>query len=114
MLRINYAAHNGYPNVPIGRILIERNIIPREAISLDRIRNDPRQSAERRRVPRQNRSFTFFRIVGLSDDREAVGAQGVPRRDARLPSITRCMCRYPVFIKPSAARPRSGAPALLG
>jgi membrane-bound lytic murein transglycosylase len=38
MLRINYAAHNGYPNAPIGRFLVERNIIPREAISLDRIR----------------------------------------------------------------------------
>jgi membrane-bound lytic murein transglycosylase A len=68
MLRINYAAHNGYPNVPIGRILIERNIIPREAISLDRIREWMRanpQSAEE--VLRQNRSFMFFRIVGLSD-----------------------------------------------
>jgi membrane-bound lytic murein transglycosylase A len=28
MLRINYAAHNGYPNVPIGRILIERKHRP--------------------------------------------------------------------------------------
>jgi len=26
ILRINYDAHNGYPNVPVGRILIERNI----------------------------------------------------------------------------------------
>ena len=29
MLRINYDAHNGYPFVPVSRILIERNIIPR-------------------------------------------------------------------------------------
>jgi len=84
MLRINYGAHNGYPNVPIGRILIERNIIPREAISLDRIREWMRanpQDAEE--VLRQNRSFTFFRIVGLSDDREAAGAQGVPLTSGR-------------------------------
>jgi membrane-bound lytic murein transglycosylase A len=84
MLRINYAAHNGYPNVPIGRILIERNIIPREAISLDRIRQWMRanpQSAEE--VRRQNRSFMFFQIVGLSDDKEAVGAQGVPLTSGR-------------------------------
>src|ERR1700687_3631571 len=79
MLRINYDAHNGYPFVPVGRILIERNIIPREEMSLERIREwmraDP-QSAEE--VLRRNRSFVFFRIVGLSDDRQPVGAQGPP------------------------------------
>ena len=70
MLRINYDGHNGYPFVPVGRILIERNIIPREEMSLARsgewMRANP-QSAEE--VLRQNRSFVFFRIVGLSDDR---------------------------------------------
>jgi membrane-bound lytic murein transglycosylase A len=39
------------------------------------------QSAEE--VRRQNRSFVFFRIAGLSDDREAVGAQGVPLTPGR-------------------------------
>jgi len=38
MLHINYDAHNGYPFVPIGRILIKRNIIPRDEMSLARIR----------------------------------------------------------------------------
>ncbi len=80
MLRINYDAHNGYPFVPIGRILIERNIIPRQQMSLERIhewmRANP-QSAEE--VLRQNRSFVFFRIVGLSDDRVPIGAEGAPR-----------------------------------
>ncbi len=79
ILRINYDAHNGYPYLPLSRILIERNIIPREAMSPEHIREWMRtnpQTAEELR--RQNRSFMFFRIVGLSDDREAVGAQGVP------------------------------------
>jgi membrane-bound lytic murein transglycosylase A len=79
MLRINYDAHNGYPFVPVGRILIERNIIPREEMSLERIREwmraDPQGAEE---ALRQNRSFVFFRIVGLSDDRQPVGAQGPP------------------------------------
>jgi membrane-bound lytic murein transglycosylase A len=80
MLRINYDGHNGYPFVPVGRILIERNIIPREQMSLERIREWMRanpQSAEE--VLRQNRSFVFFRIVGLSDDRVPIGAEGAPR-----------------------------------
>ena len=37
-MRINYDAHNGYPYTPVGRILIERNIIPREQMSMQRIR----------------------------------------------------------------------------
>jgi membrane-bound lytic murein transglycosylase A len=53
-------------------------------MSLERIgewmRANP-QSAEE--VRRQNRSFVFFRIAGLSDDREAVGAQGVPLTPGR-------------------------------
>ena len=33
-LRINYDAQNGYPYTPVGRILIERNIVPREQMSM--------------------------------------------------------------------------------
>ena len=80
MLRINYDGHNGYPFVPLSRILVERNIIPREQMSLDRIREWARanpQSAEE--LLRQNRSFMFFRIVGLTDDRRPAGSQETPR-----------------------------------
>jgi membrane-bound lytic murein transglycosylase A len=80
MLRINYDGHNGYPFVPLSRILIERNIIPREEISLDRIRDwvhaNPQSTED---LLRQNRSFMFFRIVGLSDDRRPAGVQETPR-----------------------------------
>jgi membrane-bound lytic murein transglycosylase A len=78
VLRINYDSHNGYPFEPLSRILIERHLIPREEMSLERIREwmrDNPESAEE--IRRQNRSFVFFRIAGLSDDREAVGAQGI-------------------------------------
>ena len=51
MLRITYDAHNGYPYVPVGRILIERNIIPREEMSLERIRESMRRLI--RRAPRK-------------------------------------------------------------
>jgi membrane-bound lytic murein transglycosylase A len=80
MLRINYDGHNGYPFGPLSRILIERNIIPREEMSLERIRDwahaDPKGAEE---LLRQNRSFMFFRIVGLSDDRRPAGLQETPR-----------------------------------
>jgi peptidoglycan lytic transglycosylase A len=102
MLRINYDAHNGYPFVPVGRILVERNIISRGDMSLERIREWMRanpQNAEE--VQRQNRSFVFFRIAGLSDDREAIGAQGVPLTPERSIAVDNSLHVYgtPFFIQ---------------
>ena len=104
MLHINYDGHNGYPYVPIDHILIERNIIPRQEMSQQRIREWMRanpQSAEE--VLRQNRSFMFFRITGLSDDREAIGAQGVPLTPERSIAVDTSLHVYgtPVFIQAS-------------
>jgi membrane-bound lytic murein transglycosylase A len=113
MLRINYDGHNGYPFVPLSRILIERNIIPREEMSLERIRewahDDPKGAEE---LLRQNRSFMFFRIVGLSDDRqpagirekphenEAIGAQGISLTPERSIAVDSALHVYgtPFFI----------------
>src|SRR5215204_7633367 len=52
-------------------------------------------------VRRQNRSFVFFRIVGLSDDREAVGAQGVPLTPGRSIAVDNALHVYgtPFFIQ---------------
>jgi len=47
ILRINYDAHNGYPFVPVSRILIERNIIPRKEMSLERIHEWMRANPKR-------------------------------------------------------------------
>ena len=78
-LRINYDAHNGYPYTPVGRILIERNIIPKEQMSMQKIREWMEQNPDgANELRRQNRSYVFFREVNLSDKDEAVGAQGVP------------------------------------
>src|SRR5215510_11400547 len=38
MLRLNYDAHNGYSYTAVGRILIERNLVAKEDMSMDRIR----------------------------------------------------------------------------
>ena len=102
MLRINYDAHNGYPYVPISRILIERKLIPREEMSVERIREWMRANPEMaEEVRRQNRSFMFFRITGLSDEGEAVGAQGVPLTPGRSIAVDNSMHVYgtPFFIQ---------------
>jgi len=113
ILRINYDGHNGYPFVPISRILAERNIIPRKEMSLERVRDWMHANPESAEVLRQNRSFVFFRIVGLSDDsekkdapgpprdREAVGAQGVPLTPGRSIAVDNALHVYgtPFFIQ---------------
>jgi membrane-bound lytic murein transglycosylase A len=46
-IRINYDAHNGYPYTAVGRVLIDRGIIPKEEMSMQRIREWMEQSGRR-------------------------------------------------------------------
>src|SRR5262249_56180639 len=38
LLRVNYDGHNGHNYTAVGRILIERNLIPRQEMPMDPIR----------------------------------------------------------------------------
>jgi membrane-bound lytic murein transglycosylase A len=79
LLRLNYIASNGKPYTPVGRFLIERGIVSREDMSMDRIREwmeaNPEEGKELRR---KNRSFVFFEETDLGPHDECIGAQGVP------------------------------------
>jgi membrane-bound lytic murein transglycosylase A len=111
VLRINYDAYNGYPFVPIRRVLIDRKIIPREEMSMRRIREWMEANPEAAKdVRRQNRSMVFFRIVGLTDDEETRGAQGIPLSPGRSIAVDSTVHVYgtPFFIE--ADMPLSGAP----
>jgi membrane-bound lytic murein transglycosylase A len=89
-LRINYDSHNGYPYISIGRVLIERNLILSEEMSMQRIREwmaaHPDEAAK---VRAANRSYVFFRITGLTNEGEPVGAQGVPLTAGRSIAVDR-------------------------
>jgi membrane-bound lytic murein transglycosylase A len=101
-LRINYDAHNGYPYTPVGRILIDRNIVPKEQMSMQRIREWMEQNPDgANELRRQNRSYVFFREVQLSDKDEAVGAQGVPLTPGRSIAVDKALHVYgtPFFIE---------------
>jgi membrane-bound lytic murein transglycosylase A len=110
MMHINYDAHNGYPYVPVGRVLIERGLVPREEMSMQRIREWMHDNAEgAKEVRRQNRSMVFFRIVGLDTGAEALGAQGIPLSAGRSIAVDKNLHVYgtPFFIE--ADLPLSGA-----
>ena len=95
MVRINYDAHNGFPYTAVGGILIERNIIPRELMSMQRIREWMEQNPDgANELRRQNRAYTFFREVNLSEKDEAVGAQGVPLTAGRSIAVDKALHVY--------------------
>ncbi len=101
-MRINYDAHNGYPYTAVGRVLIDRGIIPKEQMSMQKIREWMDQNPDgAKELRRQNRSYVFFREVHLSDKDEAVGAQGVPLTPGRSIAVDRALHVYgtPFFIE---------------
>jgi membrane-bound lytic murein transglycosylase A len=89
-LRINYDSHNGYSFTSLSRALVEHHRIPREEMSPQRIREwmtaHPDEAAKERAA---NRSYVFFRVTGLSNDGEPVGAQGVPLTPGRSIAVDR-------------------------
>jgi membrane-bound lytic murein transglycosylase A len=101
ILRVNYDSHNGWPYTPVGRVLIDRKLVPKDEMSMQRIREwmlaNPDQAKE---VRRQNKSYVFFRITDLSDQDEAVGGEGVPLVAGRSIAIDRSLHAYgtPFFI----------------
>jgi membrane-bound lytic murein transglycosylase A len=102
LLRISYDAHNGYPFVSLGRVLTERHYLTREEISTPRIREWMHDNPDAAKiVRRQNRQVVFFRVVGLNDDREALGAQGIPLTAGRSIAVDKALHPYgtPFFIE---------------
>jgi membrane-bound lytic murein transglycosylase A len=89
-LRISYDSHNGYSFTSLSRALIEHHRIPREEISAQRIGEwmtaHPDEAAKERAA---NRSYVFFRVTGLSNDGEPIGAQGVPLTPGRSIAVDR-------------------------
>jgi membrane-bound lytic murein transglycosylase A len=82
-------------------VLIDRNIIPREEMSMRRIREYMEQNpGPAKELRRQNRSYVFFREVKLSAKDEAVGAQGVQLTAGRSIAVDRALHVYgtPFFI----------------
>lgn len=83
--RVGFAAQNGHPYVPIGRVLVERGAMTLEQVSMQSIRDwlraHPREAEE---VMRQNPSYVFFReLRGLEPDEGPPGAFGAPLTPGR-------------------------------
>lgn len=100
-LRLNFAAKNDRPYTAVGRFLVERGIVSKEDISMDRIRDfmetHPDEGHELRR---KNQSYVFFREVALGPQDQPPGAQGVPLTPGRSIAIDHSIHAFgtPVWI----------------
>ncbi len=93
ILRVNYDSYNGWPYTPIGRVLVDRGIMTKDEVSMQRIRQwmeaNPRRGE--RRAAARTIPMCSSASPALSNEDEAVGAEGVPLVPAvRSPSIVRC------------------------
>jgi membrane-bound lytic murein transglycosylase A len=101
-LRINYDGYNGHPYTPVGRVLIERGEVPREQMSMERIRTWMNSHPDEAKALRdENRSYVFFRVINLSGNEEARGAQGLPLTPRRSIAVDKALHVYgtPFFIE---------------
>ncbi len=86
VLRVGYAGRNGQPYMPIGRLLIERGAIAREAMSMQAIRAwlAAAPPADARALLHANPSYVFFRLLdGLGPEEGPIGTLGVPLTPGR-------------------------------
>jgi membrane-bound lytic murein transglycosylase A len=101
LLRLHYASYNGWPYTPVGRVLIDRNIIPKDEMSMQRIRDWMEANPDAAKdVRRQNKSYVFFRIADLAAKDEPIGDAGVPLTPGRSIAVDRSLHAYgtPFFI----------------
>ena len=101
LLRLNYIASNGHPYTPVGRFLVDRGIVSKEDMSMDKIRDfmesNPEEGKELRRM---NRSFVFFHETALGENDECIGAQGVQLTPLRSVAVDKSLHVYgtPVWV----------------
>ena len=87
--RLSYAGKNGYPYTSIGKLLVERGELVREAASMDTIKAWLRADPERgEKLMQENRSYIFFREL-WAHERGAgpIGAEGVALTPGRSLAI---------------------------
>lgn len=110
LLRLNYIASNGKPYTPVGRLLIDRGIVTKEDMTMDKIRDFMEANPDEGKALREkNRSFVFFSRTALRAHEECLGAQGIALTPGRSIAVDPKIHVYgtPVWI--DAKLPLKGA-----
>ena len=86
-LRIGYDGQNGEPYVAVGRLLIERGVIPRDKLTMDAIRSWMKENPEAGvALRRENPSYVFFHEIAGEGP---IGAEGVALTAERSLAVDR-------------------------
>lgn len=110
-IRVGYAGKNGHPYQSIGRILVDKGVIPAKQMTAGVLKNwIYRHPAAGRDLMMQNASYVFFReITGVAADKGPIGTLQHPltamRSIAVDPDIT--PLGAPVWLETQGARPMS-------
>jgi membrane-bound lytic murein transglycosylase A len=86
-IRVGYDGQNGRPYVPVGRLLIERGVIPRDKLTMAAIRSWMKRDLEAgAALRRENPSYVFFREI---EGDGPIGAEGVALSAERSIAVDR-------------------------
>jgi membrane-bound lytic murein transglycosylase A len=106
-IRIGYDGQNGFPYVPVGRLLIERGAIPREQLTMAAIRAWMKANPEAASALRgENPSFVYFREFRGDGP---FGAEGVVLTPERSLAVDRGLIPLgvPIWLEAEARFPQS-------
>ena len=90
--RVGYAAQNGHPYRAIGRVMVERAIMPLEAVTMQSIRTwlDNAAPHEAEAMRGENPSYVFFHALDdVAPSLGPLGAQGAPLTPERSIAVDR-------------------------
>lgn len=108
-LRLTYAGQNGHPYTAIGRLLVERGFLPKEAVSMQSIKSWLAQDPDRgTALMDENASYVFFKEVPIVDpDLGPPGAQEVLLTPGRSLAVDRSIhgLGMPVFVAANSPAP---------
>jgi membrane-bound lytic murein transglycosylase A len=86
-VRVGYDGQNGHSYVPVGRLLLERRLIPRERLTMTSIRSWMREfPAAGAALRRENPSYVFFREIRGDGP---IGSEGVALTPERSLAVDR-------------------------
>ncbi|MEO1136903.1 MAG: MltA domain-containing protein, partial [Pseudomonadota bacterium] len=92
IMRVGYAGQNGHIYTAIGRVMVERAIMPLEEVSMQSIRDwlDAAAHHEARAMRAENASYVYFRELDeVAPELGPLGAQGVALTPGRSLAVDR-------------------------
>lgn len=92
VMRVGYAGQNGHPYTAVGRVMVERGLMPLESVTMQSIRAflDGAPQAAAKDLRDQNASYVFFQpLETASPALGPFGAQGVPLTPGRSLAVDR-------------------------